>query len=287
MTDTFKAHQQLAPLPQAVQAANRGSDYVVYGVTVALIVLPVAIVALFVPSLWQYGIVMAALLLYVMLSVRIFQINLLANSLRIQNSQFAHLQADITEAAKVLRLPPIDVYVVQDPYLNAFAIGIAKPYSIVLHSAVLERLTYDEMRAILVHEMGHIRFRHTVLGVYITPLSTLPVVGVFVSWLFGFWQRRIEYTADRMAVAYTGDPDLVIKALIKVYVGPVVGNRTDKEFMLYQDAASQVWLRRFSQTFADHPYLVNRIKAILRFADQHGYAMAPDVRAYIRTSWHQ
>lgn len=274
------------PLPNAITIANKTSDYVVFGIAVGVLLLPLLISFIFVPEQWIYGVVLVVAVIVIMIMVRVMQIQLMSNSLRIQNSQYAHFKKDISEISQALGVPPVDVHVVQDPYLNAFAIGIANPYAIVLHSATMEQLSYEEMRAIFIHEIGHVRYKHTILTVYVSALSLVPILGPAVSWIFGFWSRRAEYTSDRLATAFTGDPDLVINALIKIHAGPFAGNKTSKEYLMYQDAVSQNWLRKFSQTFSSHPYLVNRVKHILRFADEHGYQMSDDLRNYVRSRPH-
>lgn len=282
-----KPHKALDPLPYAARLANKTSDYVVFWFVTAIVLLPLVVLAFFMADMWLYIAILVGLVFVVMLMMRIMHVQLLSNSMRLQNSTHHHLSDDIDMLRHRLKMSAFDVFVVQDPYLNAFAFGYPTPQAIVLHSATLERLTYDEMRAILIHEIGHVYYHHTRLGVFYNAIITgVPVIGPIVAWFYGFWSRRAEYTADRLAVAVTGDPDLVIRALMKVHIGADVATFTSKEYLLYQDAITSMGWRRFTQTFSTHPYLVNRIKAILRFADAQGYDMAEDVRLYIRYRSH-
>lgn len=282
-----KPHKPLDPLPYAARLANRKSDYVVFGLVTGLVLTPLVVLAFFIVEPWLPALIMAGLILAVILLLRITHIQLLSNSMRLQNSTHAYLASDIEMLRRRLQMSSFDVFVVQDPYLNAFAFGYPTPQAIVLHSATLERLSYDEMRAVLIHEIGHVYFQHTRLSVYyIAVINGVPVIGPIVAWFYGFWARRTEYTADRLAVAVTGDPDLVIRALMKVHIGADAARFTNKEYLLYQDAVTSEGWRRFTQTFSTHPFLVNRVKAILRFADAQGYDMAEDVRRYIRHRSH-
>lgn len=280
-----KKPKDMQPVPNAFARANRVSDYVVYGISCLILLLPVVIYMVVEGSLIVNTLLAIGAIAGLSIAIRVMHIQFMSNAMRIQNSSLSHLKKDIETISLDLGLPPIDVYVTQNPALNAFAFGVARPYAIVLHSATIEQLTYEEMRAILVHEIGHIKLWHTRLLVYIAPLQLIPFAGFFVTYIFGWWSRRAEYSCDRLAVAYTGDPDVVISALMKVYIGPKIANEITKEHLMYQDNISQNLWRRGAQTLSSHPFLVNRVKAILRFADENGYDMADDLRTYIRTHW--
>lgn len=276
--------QPFRPLPDAVKKANRRSDYVIYAVVILVLFIPGVLAAVFIQNLPLISVIVGALvtILAGFIVVRLQQNILLANTLRVQSGSLETLREDVITLAKALNMQPVDVLITQDPYLNAYAFGFARPYTIVLHSATVENLTYNEMLAILVHEMGHVKYLHTFLQQFLQPIQALPLIGTASDWVINFWSRRNEYTADRLAVAFTGDPDLVIRALIKVHVGSFVGEYLTKEQVLYQESISRGGMRRVAQTLSTHPFLVNRIKAIVRFADAEGYAMADDLRQFVR-----
>lgn len=277
---------ELKSLPRAVELANRTSDYVVYGIAVTVLLIPGILIGyfLYTTSLVLMIAGLVAIVLVGFIIVRFQQLEVLTNSMRLQNASYEKLGEDIAMLSAAVGVPPVDVVSTQHPVINAYAFGFARPYTIVLHSATIEQLEYDELQTVLLHEMGHVKYRHTFLMQFLMPLSVLPVVGPITSWVTGFWSRRAEYTSDRLAVAMTGDPDLVIRALIKVHVGAFIGDYFTKEQVMYQEWITRGGMRRFIQTFSTHPYLVNRIKAIIRFADQQGYAMADDLRQFIRTA---
>jgi len=279
-----KSPAPMTPLEAPLQKTFRSSDGWVFWLSCASIVVPGIFISVFAADVLSTVIGIAVLVLLVMIVIRFMHVQMMANAMRVQNSSYAHLKKDIDEICKNLNVPVVDVYVTQNPFLNAFAFGFVQPYAITLHSATVEQLEYEEMRAIFIHEIGHIKLGHTRKIVFVSALSALPVVGVFATWVFGFWSRRAEYAADRLALAYTGDPDLVIKALMKVYIGPESAKMSSKEYILYQDQISKGFFRSFVQTFSSHPFLVNRVKAALRFADINGFSMADDLRYYLRNS---
>ena len=202
----------------AIRAAKKGGDVVV--LTITLIAGAGLAFAFFKGTAIQIFFAGVFALIVSLIYVRIFQITFLGNALRIQNGRHAYLLQIVQEISTNLQMPSVDVYITQDPYLNAFAVGYARPFTIVLHSATVEELSPEELRAILIHEMAHIKYRHTIISAYTQPLSVLvPVLGPAITWLFGFWSRRAEMACDRLAISYTRDPDTAINALVKVHVG--------------------------------------------------------------------
>lgn len=215
--------------------------------------------------------VFGGLLLIGMFMVRMMRQTVLGNSLHVEYSDFAWLRDWANVAAADIGMPRIEISVTQDPVMNAYAFGFARPYCIVLHSGAIRYLSRDELKAIVVHEMAHIKYGHTAALVYLQPFLSIPVVGIVTSYIAGFWQRRTELTSDRLALMYTGDAELVKKALIKVHVGPDVAdamNQTARDWLRHN---AERPMNRLAQTFSSHPFLVRRIGHI----DRHASRFAP------------
>ena len=185
--------------------------------------------------------------------------------LYVEYSDYAWLRdwANITSAD--LGLPRVEIFVTQDPVMNAYAFGFARPYCIVLNSGSIRYLTEEELKVIVIHEMAHIKYGHTSALVYLQPFMSLPILGIVGSWIAGFWNRRAELTSDRLALMYTQNPDLVKNALIKIHVGPDVAkamNQTARDWLQY---TAERPMNRFAQTFSSHPFLVRRLSHIDKF----------------------
>jgi len=136
---------------------------------------------------------------------------------------------------------------------NAYFTGFGKTKRIVFFDTLLERLSIDEVEAVLAHELGHFKHRHVVkrivltfamslgflwlLGVLMqttwfyqglgvsTPTTALalllffmvmPVFSFFISPLMSAWSRKHEFEADAYAASQTASGDLV-NALVKLY----------------------------------------------------------------------
>lgn len=168
-------------------------------------------------------------------------------------------------------MPQVDVFISQDPFLNAFAFGYMRPYTIVLHSGAVEELSEEEIRVILVHEMAHIKLNHVKVSAYVLPISALvPIIGPIVGWIFGFWNRRAELAADRMAVAYTRQPHEVVSALTKIHVGSKFAADMGEEGIAFQQKISHGLMKLLAQSMNTHPFLTTRGYEAIRFAQKIG-----------------
>lgn len=201
-------------------------------------------------------------LLVGMFIVRMQRQTMLGNSLQIEYSDYAWLRDWANTVAADLEMPRIEIFVTQNPLINAYAFGFAKPYCIVLFSGSIRYLTRDELKVIVVHEMAHIKYYHTNASVYLQPFVMFPLIGVFAGWLAGFWQRRAELTADRLALTYTEKPELVKSALIKVHVGPDVAKSMNQTARQWLEYTAERPMNHLAQTFSSHPFLVRRLSRI-------------------------
>ncbi len=252
-----------------LSSAKKSGDTLV--LTITLLISGFLLFLLFEGTALEIFITAIAALLVSLIYVRLMQVRFLGNALRIQNGRHAYLLNIVQEISTNLRMPVVDVYITQDPYLNAFAVGYTHPYTIVLHSAMVEELSAQELRAVLIHEMAHIKYKHTVILAYIQPLSVLvPVLGPAIGWLFGFWGRRAELACDRLALAYTHDPHTVIMALIKIHVGSKFAAYMTEEGVLYQEKMTKSTSKLLSQSLETHPFLITRVHEIRWFAEKLG-----------------
>ena len=206
-----------------------------------------------------------AILLFGMFMVRMQRQMMLGNSLQVEYSDYAWLRDWANQVSTDLQMPRVEVFITQDPVINAYAFGFARPYTIVLQSGSIRYLTRDELKTVVVHEMGHIKYGHTAAAVYLMPFLALPIVNVVGTWIAGFWQRRTELTCDRLALMYLGDSELVKAALIKVHVGPDVAKSMNEVARQWLQYNAERPMNRLAQTLSSHPFLVRRLSHIDRW----------------------
>jgi Zn-dependent protease with chaperone function len=138
------------------------------------------------------------------------------NSVRVGPEQFPKAWAIHVEACATFDWPKIpELYVTQTPIFNAGAYGVDDPF-VVLHSAALEMLNEEEIRAIIAHEMGHVVSGHayyrTIAAILaLVSLSSLPFLAGLailpVKLAFLEWSRKSELSADRAGLL--GGQDVV------------------------------------------------------------------------------
>lgn len=192
----------------------------------------------------------------------------LGNALQIEYSDYAWLRKWSNQVAQDLRMPKVEIMVSQDPYMNAATIGFKAPYTIILNSGAIRYLNDEQLKAIVVHEMAHVKYHHTQIGTYTSILRLIPGLGGLFGWVLDFWSRRIELTADRLALCYLQNPELVKMALIRVHVGPDVAESFNEIARKWQAHMTDNVFNRFTQTFSNHPFLVRRLQHIDRMTQE-------------------
>ncbi|GGO47490.1 peptidase M48 [Streptomyces daqingensis] len=164
-----------------------------------------------------------------LLTERSLRLLYLANSVRVSDEQFAHLNAMLRDACYILdleRVPPM--YVSQDPNPNAMCIGLDKPI-IVVTTGLVELLDEEEMRAVVGHEVGHALSGHSV---YRTILLFLTNLALKVAWIplgnvaimavvtaLREWFRKSELSADRAGLLVGQDLQASMRGLMKLAGG--------------------------------------------------------------------
>ncbi|MET0417890.1 MAG: M48 family metallopeptidase, partial [Actinoplanes sp.] len=136
-----------------------------------------------------------------------FRLAFLAGAIRVDHRQYPRVYQRFTEAAQVLDVAELpELFVSQSPLINGQAIGLDKPF-IVITTGAVEKLDDEELRALLGHEIGHVRSGHAVyktimmiLTRWATNFAWLPVGAIalraIITAMFEWW-RKAELSADR------------------------------------------------------------------------------------------
>ncbi len=107
-----------------------------------------------------------------------------------------------------------DAYVLPVEEPLAYTAGLARP-QVVVSRGLLDSLDGDERRALLAHELAHVRGGHQrmlfVGNVVADALGFLPPVRT----AFASLRRQLEAAADARAAAAVGDPKVVARAIAK------------------------------------------------------------------------
>lgn len=217
---------------------------------------------------------LAALLIPVVLSiVGIYVANVTnkGHMVQVTQNQFPELHRTSQEIAWRLNMPLPNLYIKQSPILNGYAVGLIGSGTVVLHSALLDQMTHEEVATVIAHEFGHIKCGHT----FYLILQQMTVGGIMgnvlftpLRWLFFYSSRMKEYSADRAALIGTLNLQACITSEIKLSVGAHLFQKMNIQAYLQQiDDFNQQTGSKLVEFLNDstHPLTVNRIQALIRF----------------------
>lgn len=193
--------------------------------------------------------------------VKLQQSKLMGSAVRIHQNQFPEIYEFFKNYCLELEIPRASLYIVQDPYLNAYATGLTRPY-VVLHSSTVEQLSINELKFVIAHELGHIKAGHNIISSFINPLGTNNPVATYI---FALWQRQAEYGADRCGLILTKDIDTGISALLKLTIGGKLYDKLNIQGYAQQIRKAETLPVKASEFLVDHPYATNRIKNLILY----------------------
>ena len=218
----------------------------------------------------------------------------MASAVKVTAKQCPDLHAKLQIACTTLGVDMPDLFIQQNPMVNAFTGGVEKSV-IVLHSALLERLTDEETLAVIAHEVGHIHAEHVL---YLTAarlmeaLANLSVarlipgseiikfiVSAGIGGALLAWSRRAELSCDRAALLVVQDPHVVGRTMMKL-AGGTFASKIDYELFLDQAREFQKTYdsSKLDKFWADiisaglsHPFPVWRVSEILEWVESGQY----------------
>lgn len=202
---------------------------------------------------------------------------LLGSAVRVSERQFPRIHRIARECAETLGIVTPQLYIVNDPRLNAATYGTDEESFIMVHSALVDHYTDDELKTVIGHECGHIHNKHVV---YLTTLHYLQLVaraylGVLVTPAMlplNAWSRRAEITCDRAGMLCSKNEQVAARALAKLVLGSrKLYDEFDIDVFLEQYEEGKDSIGRYMEAFASHPYLPKRVLAMRAFAESGLY----------------
>jgi Zn-dependent protease with chaperone function len=208
---------------------------------------------------------------------QVWRTELLGHAVRVSDRQFPRILALTSRCADTLQIPTPQVYIVNSPSLNAATYGTNEESFIMVHSALVDHYSDEELLTVIGHECGHIHNSHVV---YLTALHYLThMAGAFVRWAvqpallaLKAWSRRAEITCDRAGMLCAKDSIVAQRALTKLALGSrKLYEEFNLEAFLEQHKESQEGVGRFMEAFATHPWLPKRVLAMRVFEESGLY----------------
>lgn len=136
----------------------------------------------------------------------------LGEMIHVNAENFPNVYYPFREVVDAVSIDEPELYIYNDPVMNAYTYGDTKPF-VAVSSSVVEKLSREELKSVLAHECGHIVCRHTL---YTTMLAILVDTGFALRLVseslflpicaaLRYWSRCSEYSADRCAAAVVGE----------------------------------------------------------------------------------
>ena len=218
----------------------------------------------------------------------------MASAVKVTPKQCPDLHAKLQIACTTLGVDMPDFFIQQNPIVNAFTGGVEKPI-IVMHSGLLERLTDEEVLAVVAHEVGHIHAEHVL---YLTAARLIEalanasiariipgaeiikfLISAGISGALLAWARRAELSCDRAALLVTQDPHVIGRTMMKL-AGGTFSSKIDYDLFLEQarEFEKNYDEKKLDKFWADilnagrsHPFPIWRVSEILKGVEDGQY----------------
>lgn len=184
----------------------------------------------------------------------------------------------IRECAKILclnRLPK--VFVRSSNVLNAFTFGTDERAVVVINSLALKVFTDEELKALISHELAHVKSEHVLyhtLAEYLAGGITLSAsilgfgqIAAPIRLALLSWYRNSEVTADRASLLVVNDLNVVKSFFAKLVF---FSGNLKKEADLPENSVMTSLL----ELIRTHPLYKNRVKRIVEFYNSRRFTAA-------------
>ena len=218
---------------------------------------------------------------------RSLRLMFLASAVRANDQQFPQIHQMLLDGCYILDLPTVpELYISQNPLVNAMTLGTDKPF-IVVTTGMVDLMDPEELRFVVGHELGHALSGHAVyrtmlfhLMNLVSRIAWLPVLipARGVIWALEEWYRKSELSCDRAGLLAGQDVEAARRALMKTAGGHRLAEFSHDAFHQQAreyDAVPDVregLLKLLQLQGNTHPF------AVIRFAELDRWAAEGDYR---------
>ena len=220
---------------------------------------------------------------------RMLYVENISSSVKVSPRQCPRVWYLFSEVNRILGVEDlVELYITQDPKLNAYTYGHEKPF-IMLHSSMVDGVNDDELLAVIGHEMGHVLSGHALyttmvalmrpfveLGLKYFPGGGMAIMALRTA-LFR-WSRASELTGDRFGLLTCQDPHTMVSVMMKLAGGATAEHRDPLEFLAQAEAYKNLdsnfldGLYKLMQvTPRSHPLTVVRAAEVMTWSQSRQY----------------
>jgi heat shock protein HtpX len=232
----------------------------------------------------------------------------MARAHEVAPEQEPRLHSMVEEVAGIAGLPKPRVYIVENDAPNAFATGRNPKHSVVaVTTGIMRILNEDELKAVLAHELGHIKNRDILVSAIVATIASAVMFIAFMarwSLFFGGFgrsrnqtanllglaamiliailapigamvirmaiSRQREYGADEAGARISGRPLALASALRKLQMGAQMRPMQVSESTAHMYTVSPLRSDFMGNLFSTHPPVEERIARLERMAERMG-----------------
>ena len=232
----------------------------------------------------------------------------MARAREVAPEQEPRLHRMVEEVAGMAGLPKPKVYIVENDAPNAFATGRNPKHSVVaVTTGIMRILSEDELKAVLAHELGHIKNRDILISAIVATIASAVMFIAFMarwSLFFGGFgrsrnqtanliglaamiliailapigamvirmaiSRQREYGADEAGARISGRPLALASALRKLQMGAQMRPMQVSESTAHMYTVSPLRSDFMGNLFSTHPPVEERIARLERMAERMG-----------------
>ena len=169
----------------------------------------------------------------------------------------------------------IDFYIISDVEFNAFSINGFNyvPHIICLTSSLVQSFSDDELAFVIGHEIGHLIFKHSQLGIVRSMLinnasRSLPAQ---IQNIFARWQKYGEISSDRIGYIAMPNIETIGKVFFKLASG-LSEEHLQFNIKEYLNQLDNIKNMSRSEFFASHPSNLVRLKCLELFSQSEFYS---------------
>ena len=223
----------------------------------------------------------------------------LRSAVQVSQNQFPEIYQMGLHCAKTLGIGMPSIFIKANPIMNAcaYAVEDADPL-VVLNSALVERLTKQELLAVIGHECGHIHNNHGIYNILadiiintgeITALMLIPglkqLLGLITAPIqvaLKTWGRAAEVTCDRAGIICAGEAESTYSGEAKLASGGMFGceyQMPDVKSFIAQYEKFRDTPMRFEELLSTHPAGARRVLAAQEFINSEVfYSWHPELK---------